>query len=402
MHKLITSLKLNELGGLELLIAIYPILSAYSYGRFHLAIFLLIFIDIWLVLKNGIKKLHCIPLVLFSTYYIIHQFVKIAFLGVTQSFFVNSTIGSVVFILSLFIIVPNINFSKLEGAINLISIFCIIGLLYHVFLMMGGNEITPIKVPFMPTPKEEDSRVLEVFDRPVSFFMEPQSYVSYMLFPLFYALRRSNFIWFAIIALSIVLSTSTTGLAMLLVMIVTFLVTGKTKRSLKVLIVVSSFALGVFFLNSPLASKGLDKATNTDIETTSRTINGPMLALTMDAYTLPFGVPYANATDYCAKGGIDTSMIIPDFEGNVFISAFWNVLVFYGVIGLILFLSIYYSIYKKDKTIIPILGCVFVALFTNPDLLGAIWASHLIYLLAYNNRKKENHESININNTVCK
>lgn len=401
MKKIINSLQLNNVGGMELLLALYPILSAYSYGRFYLSIFLLLALDVVVMTRKNWRLYHCRPLLLFTAYYIIHQ-VVLVLIGVNQSYFVNSTISSLIFLISLFFIIPAVDFKKLVGSINWISLICLIGMFYHVFLMMRGADISPIKIPFLPTPEADDTRLFEQGARPLSFFMEPQSYASYMLFALFFALLNGNYVWFGIIAFSLVLSTSTTGLAMLVVMVIIFVIMGNTKLSTKILIIFGALALGVFFFTSPLASMGLEKATNTDLETTSRVINGPVLASSLDLSSAIFGVPYANATDYYVQGHFDKSMIISDIEGRVFISAFWNVLVFYGVVGLSLFLWIYIYIYKKNKSILPLLACIIVALFTNPDLLGASWTMQLIYMMSYKPIISNNNESINVNYAIRK
>lgn len=384
MRKLIQYLSLDKVGFIELMLALYPILVSYRYGIIILAQIILLALDLVVILKRKSRILSFTPLIIFFVYYILHQFLGILGWGLTQSYYINTFIGCIIYIGSIFIITPSVNLEKLEGSINWVSIICVIGLFYHVFLMMRGELITPIKIPFLPDPDMSQTRVFEEGFRPVSFFMEPQSYVGYLIFTLFYAVRNSKYIWAIIVSLSIILSTSTTGIAMIPIMFFLSLFAEKGGMYKKLIFLVVLVGLGIFFLNSPLASLGLDKLEDTELSSNIRTVNGPALASAMDVEDFIFGVPYANATDfyYSVSSSKDTG-VIPDGNGNVFLPGFWTCYIFYGVLGTILFLSIYFGIWRKKHSILPLLGCLVVALFTNPDFLGAMWSFQIIYLLSY-------------------
>ena len=405
MRKLIQYLSLDKVGFIEIILAMYPILLSYRYGIIILAQIILLVLDLVVVLKGKSRILSFTPLVLFFIYYILHQFFGILGWGLTQSYYINTFIGCLIFIGSIFIIAPSVNFEKLEGSINWVSIVCVIGLFYHVFLMIKGELITPIKIPFLPDPDMSQTRVFEEGFRPVSFFMEPQSYVSYLIFTLFYAVRNNKYIWAIITSLSIILSTSTTGIAMIPIMFFLSLFSENGGRSKKLVFLVVLVGLGIFFLNSPLASLGLDKLEDTELSSNIRTVNGPALAKAMDMGDLFIGVPYANATEFyynvaASKG----TGVIPDGEGNVFLPGFWTCFIFYGLIGVLLFLPIYFDIWRRKQSVLPLLGCLMIALFTNPDFLGGFWAFQMIFLLSYVKTDKKDlgsYESSYIDNTVC-
>lgn len=107
------------------------------------------------------------------------------------SYFPNSFIADVIYLVSIIIIVPHLDFEKLKNAIYIVSIVCIIGMFYHVILIMSGQSIQPIKLPFMPDMSSQ-TRLYSFLDRPTSFFWEPQSYASFMLVPLFFTLYEKR------------------------------------------------------------------------------------------------------------------------------------------------------------------------------------------------------------------
>ena len=404
MKRILAYLSLDKVGFLEMILALYPLLLAYRYGIIILAQVVLLFLDVIVLLRRKNHIVFFAPLMVFFVYYILHQFFGIIAWGLTQSYYINSFIGCIIYVSSIFIIAPNVRFDKLEGSINWVSIICLIGLFYHGLLMLQGGLITPLKIPFLPDPDTSQTRVFDEGLRPVSFFMEPQSYVGYMIFTLFYAIRREKYIWAAIVSISFIISTSTTGIAMIPVMFVLYILTGHSKWYRKLLLVVLLVAAAVFLFRSSIASFGLEKMEETSLSTNIRTVNGPAMAQTMDIGDLFIGVPYANATDYYYGAGLSQrSAIIPDGQGNVFLPGFWTCLIFYGIFGLILFLAIYYKIWKLDHDVLPILGCLVVALFTNPDFLGGIWSFQIIYMLVFvkRNIKKPRYESINNNHAVC-
>lgn len=385
MKKLFKYFNLNQVGLLEILLALYPILVAYRYGALYLSHIVLLLLDVVIIIKSRKGFLRFTPLLLLLIYYIIHQFIDFAVFGLTQSYNINSTISELIFLFSLFIITPAINFEKFEGSINLVSIFCLVGLFYHAVLAAQGQTITPIQLPFLPTPDVSQTRLFGEGLRPKSFFMEPQSYVSYMIFTLFFAVRKQKYVWAVLVGLSIILSTSTTGLAMIPVMMTLFVFLGKSKWYKKIFMGVILVGLALFFFNSKWASMGLEKLESTELSENSRTANGIILASKMTAGDMIIGVPYASATDYFHSSDAAGANVFVDNAGGVFISGFWQALIFYGIIGLLLYLNIYWSILKKKREIIPILGCLVVAMFSNPDFIGAYWTFSMMFLISFVN-----------------
>ena len=393
---------INKIGALEFFIAIYPLLAPYEYGLIKLSVVIPLLLSFCLIISKK-QKVRCNTAYFkyFLIYYIIHFIVWLIILPDVPTYFTNTFITSTILLVSVMVILQYVNFVKLASAVNLVSIICFIGLLYHVVEISIGNVVYPIRVPFLPDP-DKISRVYEMSHRPVSFFMEPQTYVSYMIFPLYMALQGKNMIWALLIGLSMLLSGSTTGIAMIIIIWVGFLVTQKNGIFMKILFVIA-FAILVYVLfNSDYTTAGLDKMNSTNYGENSRLVNGLIIFANIPFEYFIGGIPDANISDYCNHTGLINKVFTN--RDDVYVPAIWICLIQYGIIGLVLYLNIYWQSLKSNKAIIPLWLCVFVSLFTNPSFLGAEFAFIIIFLTTHSliNNQNQNEKDFNCNNAVCK
>lgn len=375
-----------NIGILELAIALYPIIAGYGYGSFQLAFGFLLIVDIFLINRKRQHKYSFSKIYQYMAFIVVHCAIWLLVMPSIPSYFVNSFIADIIYLISIVIIVPQVDFDKLKNAIYIVTIICIIGMLYHVVMIKSGHSIQPIKLPFMPD-MDSKARLYSFLDRPTSFFWEPQSYASFMLVPLFFLLREKKLICAFAIAATMILSTSTTGIIMALFMIGFYMVTQKQKMQYRLLGIIAVIGLVYFLLYSSFTTAGLEKLQNTDIEENNRTINGLLIAKDMSFFDWLFGVPYANLQDAYEAGYITNKLII-HADGEVFVSAFWICLCCQGLIGLFFFLNIYWDIFKKNHTVLPYLICIIIGLFSNPDILGAAYVFQLMIMYTFVTNKK--------------
>lgn len=375
-----------NIGILELAIALYPIIAGYGYGSFQLAFGFLLIVDIFLINRKRQHKYSFGKIYQYMAFIVVHCAIWLLVMPSIPSYFINSFIADIIYLISIVIIVPQVDFDKLKNAIYIVTIICIIGMLYHVVMIKSGHSIQPIKLPFMPD-MDSKARLYSFLDRPTSFFWEPQSYASFMLVPLFFLLREKKLICAFAIAATMILSTSTTGIIMALFMIGFYMVTQKQKMQYRLLGIIAVIGLVYFLLYSSFTTAGLEKLQNTDIEENNRTINGLLIAKDMSFFDLLFGVPYANLQDAYEAGYITNKLII-HADGEVFVSAFWICLCCQGLIGLFFFLNIYWDIFKKNHTVLPYLICIIIGLFSNPDILGAAYVFQLMIMYTFITNKK--------------
>lgn len=387
MKKIQEFFGIHTLGWLEFIIALYPILSVYYYGKVLLYLAIPLIVSILLLVTNRTKTInynfkHFFVLI---GYLIIHFVLWIVVIGSPPSYYYNSHIQFFVIIFSLVIILPYLNLNKLCSCINLVGVICACGLLYHAFELMLGHSITTIVLPFMPDPSES-SRLFEYVLRPVSFFTEPQTYVSYMIIPLFLALSRRNLIWALGISVTILLSGSTTGIVMIAIMFGSYFFASKLGFIYRLLLVAAIIGLGYFLITSEYTAVGLNKMNDINLSENARIVNGFLVAKFMSVTDYVFGVPYANATDFCYGSNV-AGMVILDRSGSVFVSAIWVAIIQYGLFGLMIYLNLYYQILKIDKSIFPYWLCIVIALFTNPDFIGSNFLFILLFSYTYVKQK---------------
>lgn len=391
---------IEQLGGAELLMATYPLMAPYEYGFIKLSVIIPVLLSTFLMVSPK-KKYGCelSSFKYFLIYYVIHFLLWVILLPSIPSYFTNTFITSSIVLTSVIIIIPYIDYKKLDSSINTIAIISFVGLLYHVVELRLGHSITPIRFPFLPDP-DITSRVYEEALRPVSFFMEPQTYVSYMIFPLYLALKRHNIVWALLLALSILLSGSTTGIAMIAIIWVAYLTTQKSSVYLKALLVCVFIGLVYFLFNSEYMTVGLDKLNNTNLEEDSRIVNGFIVLANMAPQDLVLGILDANISDYCNHTGVINKVFTS--RSDVYVPALWISLIQYGVIGCLLYLNMYWKTLRANKNIIPIWLCVFVCLFTNPSFLGAEFAFIIIFLSSHSYTSITYEENTYNNHAVCK
>ena len=384
INRIIHYIGLSKIGWLEFIIALYPILAGYGYGAFKLAFGVLFFLDVIIFIKGGNKRVKCLPLTIFCVYLILHDILIIPLLPNVPSYFINSLISTIIYVISLFVIAPQLNYQKFRSSIYIVAIICMIGLIYHVSLLSLGKTVSPIKLPFLPE-MAQNTRLYSISQRPTSFFWEPQSYASFMLAPLFFALYDRKIIYAFIIAALMIVSTSTTGLILGMSMFFFSFFSSGNKWYMRFIIFFSFVALGYFLISSSYTVAGLEKFQNTEFEETNRIVNGFLIAREMNFYDLITGIPFANVQD-AYNAGYFSSPVVVLSDGVLFISAIWIALVRYGLGGLILFLLSYFWIYKKDKLIFPYLACVVLGHFSNPDFMGASYVFQIIVMLVFISR----------------
>lgn len=370
---------ISEVGWLELIIALYPILAGYGYGSFKLSFGVLFILDVIIVFSGKIKFLNNTSLVVLFSFIVIHDIAFMAVIPKVTSYYINSMISTIIYVVSVFIIAPQLDFKKLRSSIVIVAIICMGGMIYHVLLLSMGQSVSPIKLPFLPE-MAKTSRLFAINERPTSFFWEPQSYASFMLVPLFFMLRENKMLFAFIIAATMFISTSTTGLVLSILMMAFVLFKSRTSWFVRLLCVVGIFLLILFLVNSEYTVGSYEKLMNTNLEESNRIINGFLIASDLDLFDFLLGIPFANAQDAYDIGYFHVPLIVMA-DGELFISAIWISLIQYGIICTVIFLFSYYKLYKMDKQIFPYLICIVVALFSNPDFIGSSYVFQLLIML---------------------
>ena len=380
MKRLIEYFHLNKLGGLELFFAFFPILSQYNFGLVYFAIIALLIMD-YVAISRGYKPLRFKPIAYFLAFFVIHEIPVV--LGFGGNIF--GAAQNLLSLASVLFIVPALRWEKLVGSVYLVGIISMVGLLYHFLLLVSGNmgDIHPLTLPFLPEFSEE-SRAMEIIQRPTSFYWEPSSYITFMLVPMFFSMLERKYVLTFVIVFFNLLSGSTNGIALSFAMLGFYILTQDTKLLSKTLVVVAGIGMAYFLMTSELFDVGVEKMENTEASSNQRLHNGPALIQAMPIEHLITGFPAGDVTDYYNRNAnIKQSSIMPLGTGNVFVSDFWRIFAKFGIVGLVLYLNIYLWFIRKVKYLRPYVLTLCVAMISQSVFLGSTSAFQLTVILTY-------------------
>ena len=373
-HSFLNSLNLNRVGLLEILFALTPMLSAYCIMNKPLSVLMWIILIVIVCIKyKRLPLKNYKPLTIFVIYWSLHTLVLL----IITELNINAVITQIIYFLAIYSLYPVLDINKLEGSLNWIAIISIGGLLYQLGVLLTGGYIHPIEIPGLTM---DENRLNTLSLRPSSFYMEPASYVAYMIVPLAISLIRQNVPWTIILILSIFLTTSTTGILISFIMIVVYALTQHISKKSFAVILLVGFSLCFALNRFDVFSVGVEKIEDTDIETNIRLSQGPYILSTMQGAEYIFGCGSANSYDYCITRHRAPHVIL--YGESVFVSSFWLMILLYGIVGLSLYLNIYFRLYKKSKLTLPLITCLMAVLFSSGYGIGGTFAFHLVSLLS--------------------
>lgn len=370
VSKTINNLGLNNVGLLEMTFALTPMLSGFNLGSIPLSALMWIILIILCIVHKGRHPRSFWPLVMLFAYWFVHEFIMFF----TDDVNLTGFIVQIFYFVSVFFLYPNLNIEKIKGSMNWVALIAIVGLLYQWSFILRGQGVHPLQIPGLSSSEF----ILEkIIMRPSSFFMEPAAYASFMMCPLALALIDKKWVWSAVMILSIFLTTSTTGL------MISFILLGMTifsKQTGKTALVVVVIAFGLFYsLNHfEVFSGSVSKLESTEIEGNVRLSQGLKVVASMRPSEYIFGVPYSSAYNYCSSGRM---MDVEFYGDSVYMATFWNLLLLYGIVGLILYLNIYYKLFKTSRQVWPLLLCLVAVMFSSGYSIGGSYIFTLIILL---------------------
>ena len=370
---IVNYLHLKDVGGLELTFGMVPILSGYTFIGKPLSLLMWLLLIGIVLLQGKLRGLKFyVPLLLFVFYWFIHQ-VMISF---ADDLNINGFLAQFIYFLSVFTLYPVLNLEKLKGSLNWVALLSMGGLLYQWTFILRGQAVHPIELPGFTL----SNFILEkMIMRPSSFFMEPSSYAAFMICPLALSLIERKYVWAVAIILSICLTTSTTGLVLSFVLLGASLFIQKKfkiKTSLGLLIIGG----GLFFAltHFDVFEAGVEKFENTDASTNVRLSQGPYIVSTMYPSEWLFGVPYSTPYNYCISGRAPDVIYYGD---SVYMSTFWQMILLFGIVGLLLYLNIYLQVLKSNRMTLPLILALCAVLFSSGYFIGGDYVFTLIILL---------------------
>lgn len=385
-------INLKELGWTEMYVAIMPILSPYYLGALPILFWMSLLMIVVSIYKNKKPNLNVMkPLLIFCVYWLFHELILSV---VANDINFNKRIANTVALLFIFFIVPMLDLKKLIYSLNFVSLICIVGLLFQLTTIMRGGTVHPLEIPglLMSTERLEAESV-----RPSSFFMEPAAYAIYMYAPLTLSLITKKYWWSAILVVAMFLTTSTTALFAAFIILGVFVLTQGLLQWRSFFVIIFSFVLLYGLNNLSIFEVGVNKLENTEFETSARIAQGPIVVGTMHLGEMIFGVPYGDSGDYF-KAGRTIGNEIHLLNDSIYMSTIWWLIFSLGIVGLILYLNVFYRLAKRCRELWPMIFCLFITMFTASINIGYtfIYSVIVLYVIAVQYKPLEESNKLTI------
>jgi hypothetical protein len=363
LNKIASANSEKRIGVVEVVLPIFPILLPYNYGLSSVGMLLIFSIAVGYLFVSGrlyINKW----LLLLGSFILLHHLVLMLFLDEVPYYMINNLIVSFIILLIIFILCGHINEVGLYRVWKLIGIFVMLGLFYHAICVYWlGINVKPIRI--LPMPFEGSQLWLHELPRPSSFFTEPAAFATYMMPLLFMALRNREFIFSVVITLSIILSTSSSGILLAVLMWLYLAFNSNANNRYKFMMLFLIFFIIIAINYVPMFEYSLNKITNTEINDNIRLVRGYEIYLMLPDYEKIFGIVAPNLHDYLIEGKVWLPWMSYTRDSLLgYTNTISSVFIHYGIIGGFIFLLLFYKMFKnEDKSCRGYLLIMFVSIF---------------------------------------
>lgn len=368
---LIESLELKNIGWLEMAFAFTLMLSGYSLAGLPLSLLSWVLVVVIAFLKRKSKTEGFKAMTIFIIYWSIHCLFIMLYDGLN----IGSLIQQITLFIAFYITYPNMDIKKFSGSLNWAAIVAIVGLFFQWLVVLRGGMVHQLEIPGLSIPRELLERELA---RPSSFYAEPASYVAFMMAPLAISLIKKNYVWTTIIILSILLTTSTTGIAISFIMIAISVLTQRMSKKRLFALVFVGVGIAYSLTHFSIFEGGMNKLENTDMETNVRIAQGPYIVSTMRPSEYVFGIPYESPYKYCISGRA-TDVVY--YGESVYMSTIWYMILCYGIVGLLLYINIHFQVARKSKLTWPLIACLFATMFSSTFRFSGTFIFMMIVLM---------------------
>lgn len=350
----------------------YRVLGMYKIGSVSLA--LLIFTPMLLVMVLKKKQLK-IDKSLIALYVVLMlvQFLQLLMPENVVSVTLNNMIMDTIFLIT---VICAANYVKLEELMKPYMFACgvfIAGLFYHVFQLYILR--VPLSGPILLFPSlVGEENVAIGFDsmRPMSFFAEPQGYATFISVFLIIMLEVKKYVWAAIATLSILLSTSTEGLALVGIIWALYTLFSNASLFVKIATVIAIVVGSSYYMTLEYFEVGYNKLMDTEFEENLRLVNAYRMLQTFELDQWWLGVGTSNTIFYNAyinsMGG---------HEAFKYVSSALGVFVHYGVfVGVAFWFFLFKKIIYRYKSVFIYSICLLVIPFAQT----CFFSSNFVYL----------------------
>ena len=340
----------KKISVMEIFIPLFCLINQYEIAGFHLGLICAIAAVTVCFVKY--KEFYVYkPLFVLFLFMIVHD----SFRMFITEFNIGLWVERILYLLILSCIYKKVDEEKLFKVWKIMGIIVMIGIFFQsIQIYLLKQSVSTINIfPFL---KSNSENYLLVYDRPHSFFLEPAAYCTWILPLLCMCMKRKKNIWMVFISISILLSTSSTGILMtgIIWLFYAFVSARSEGKYFNSLMIVGVLIIGIgAFSNLSVFSTALSKLTNISLTNTSNSVRlvlGFQLFFAAPLVYKVLGVPYMNVEKYMRSGEV----VLSDYRLSLnlsylgFVNAIGNCMLIYGVCGLLLYLKLFWNIWKES------------------------------------------------------
>ena len=355
----------------------YPVLQFYFIGSLSLAFYVYTPLLFVLFIQKKHLKIDKSLLVL----YLVTVFIQIAQIFLPYISFSVTWHNMVMYTFYLLSIICVSNYVSLKEFMKPYTATClvfIIGMFFQAFQLYALH--IPVTGPITLFPSLLGEKNVSLGDdliRPMSFFQEPQAFATYIVIFIIIMLEEKNYAMAALASLSVLLSTSTEGLALTAIVWVLYVVFSKTRPITKGLILVGLVLVAGWYMSAEYFSVGLDKAINQDYESNARLVNGFLILGNMDLRGFVWGMGTAANYFFNQMGALIGQV---DDENVVYFTTATGVFITYGIfVGIAYWVCLLKKIRLNHKSLFTFGLCLCIIPFAQTCL----WSPAFVYMLSY-------------------
>lgn len=374
-------------------------LFQYNYGIYGMMYTYLLFCCIYYILKYQNVQVFK-PLAIYTICLIALTFINCVFIGGVLS--KRLLIAIVLYLFcgySVSVIAEHVDKEALYKCWKFLGIVTGIVIVFQFFqITFLHNSVHVINVlPLTQADIEACYNWIADFDRPVAFFTEPAAVVGFLLPLLAMAQQKRDVICSIFVSGVIILTGSTSGLIVLVVMWATYLKKNNQSFSVYVLAVVLTALILYLFLATNLFERSVEKILyETSGESTNmyvRVIMGWNIYFNLDIRSMLMGVPDIDLTNFAltratefVNGGVfwGTAELYTNSAQKVFLCS--------GLIGAVVYVWMLSKLYKSlEKGVKPYFWSVVVLMFFASNFyFSGLFVMQFIFLLSNSTMSNKN------------
>lgn len=318
-------------------LGIYTILPGVSLDIIVLSVLLLLGVvlekEFTLNYKILVFFLIIISLNIFSYVYSSHQI---------KSIFINNTIQIVIFgLLMSYYASKKVN-DVFINTLNYVGVFASLFVYFQFVSFWVLSKPVTLFLPFNIDVDGFSDIVSITYGRPNSIFLEPAHYAIFILPVFLNSLIKKSYILSVIYFCGLIISTSTTGFAIAILLLLYHLVF--EKRSVLIIAAVAVLIIPVLFFADSLSfifDSNIEKLGSSSMSENSRFLGAFPLISKMDPFSFVFGLGHNQMSNFYMRQGLDVS----NYSNSYLMSLFS-----FGIIAVVTFGVFLISLFNKNPS----------------------------------------------------